>query len=970
MSLSLDDFDAFHVAVHGVEKHAFGWQIRLLRQVVSERAWPRILDLPTGVGKTTCIDIALFALALDAQEEPTRRWCPRRIAMVVDRRVVVDQVAERGRKLLRALVAKDAKPVVREVMARLRSLSKEREEPLGVFTLRGGMPKDDGWARTPDQPLVLASTVDQLGSRLLIQGYGVSNGMKPVHAGLLANDILLLLDEVQLSQSFAETLDMLNGLRSKFAITSPVSSRFYHVFLSATPGETSGPLFQLNEDDKKVESPLGQRLHAAKPVRLLEVEDRSALEQKCADEARELIKRHNVIAVVVNRVASASAVACQLREAFGDQVDVALLTGRMRPLDRDTVLRSLRPRIMTGRDRRNVEKTLIVVGTQCIEAGADFDFDALVTEAASLDALRQRFGRIDRLGLYKNAEAVIVRDKSVRNDDPVYGEAISKTAAWIKARLAKKTKTIDFGVLALSIPAADELKELLAPKKHAPVLLPAYLDLWMQTAPAPVVVPDVSLWLHGPKAGLADVQVVWRIDLSEDDLQAAFEAQEGDPEKELPTLIVAAVRPSSLEAMSLPFVAARRWLSGDVVVGDISDVEGAMPDEDNAPQFNKLALRWNGDGSEVISAETLRPGDTIVVPATRGGIRDGCFEPDSTETVRDLAEQAALFGRGQPVLRLQENVLAQWAISLPIDDPQEVRRTLKELAERTEQVAWRKVWLEALAQWKTSIVVDAKEPWSVIQAKHIAPRKLRVYLQSDDTVEDGVELTTDDDDSFHAGHPVNLSEHSADVEDFARDYAKAVGLPMSLAEDIALAGWLHDVGKADRRFQILLRGGNEIDYFKDETPWAKSAMPPGAKSAHRIAQRRSKYPKGARHEVQSVAMLERHLNVINTKANDIDLVLHLVASHHGYCRPFAPVVIDDSPIGVELLNHMSKAFGVIDFRPTSSKHELYRLDAPLADRFWRLVEKYGWQELCWFEAILRLADHRASELERSPGGAL
>ncbi len=35
------------------------------------------------------------------------------------------------------------------------------EEPLGVFTLRGGMPKDDGWARTPDQPLVIASTVDQ-----------------------------------------------------------------------------------------------------------------------------------------------------------------------------------------------------------------------------------------------------------------------------------------------------------------------------------------------------------------------------------------------------------------------------------------------------------------------------------------------------------------------------------------------------------------------------------------------------------------------------------------------------------------------------------------------------------------------------------------------------------------------------------------------------------------------------------------
>src|SRR2546421_243883 len=120
MSLGVDDFEEFHVAVHGTDKDGkdkrpFDWQSRLLRQLV----------------------------------------------------------AERGRKLLRALVDEDAKPVVRAVAKLLRSLSKESAEPLGVFTLRGGMPKDDGWARTPDQPLILASTVDQLGSRLLIQGYGV-----------------------------------------------------------------------------------------------------------------------------------------------------------------------------------------------------------------------------------------------------------------------------------------------------------------------------------------------------------------------------------------------------------------------------------------------------------------------------------------------------------------------------------------------------------------------------------------------------------------------------------------------------------------------------------------------------------------------------------------------------------------------------------------------------------------------------
>ncbi|MGH8611753.1 MAG: hypothetical protein ACREYF_06845, partial [Gammaproteobacteria bacterium] len=89
MSLSVHDFDAFHAAVHGKGRRAFDWQTRLLSQVVAEKKWPRVLDLPTGAGKTTCIDIALFALALDAKEDAAKRWCPRRIAMVVDRRIVV-----------------------------------------------------------------------------------------------------------------------------------------------------------------------------------------------------------------------------------------------------------------------------------------------------------------------------------------------------------------------------------------------------------------------------------------------------------------------------------------------------------------------------------------------------------------------------------------------------------------------------------------------------------------------------------------------------------------------------------------------------------------------------------------------------------------------------------------------------------------------------------------------------------------
>lgn len=264
MTLSTSNFGAFHAAVHR-GKQPFAWQQRLLEKVVADKAWPRVLDLPTGAGKTTCIDVALFALALDSTNEDEQRWCPRRIAMIVDRRIVVDQVAERGRKLLSALMT-STDAVVVEVANRLRSLTRTGEEPLGVFTLRGGMPKDDGWARTPDQPLLIASTVDQVGSRMLTQGYGVSQGMGPVHAGLLANDTLLLLDEVHLSEPFRQTLDQLARLRTRFS-GSDVKARFLHAFLSATPGASDTLPFALLVEEETSESPLGPRLHASKPVR-------------------------------------------------------------------------------------------------------------------------------------------------------------------------------------------------------------------------------------------------------------------------------------------------------------------------------------------------------------------------------------------------------------------------------------------------------------------------------------------------------------------------------------------------------------------------------------------------------------------------------------------------------------------------------------------------------------------------------
>lgn len=965
MTLSVSDFDAFHRVVHGWPP--FPWQSRLLEQVVAERKWPRVLDLPTGSGKTTCIDIALFALALDATNPPQERWCPRRIAMVVDRRIVVDQAAERGRKLVEALetargrdggstMSGEGARVLRAVADALARLCDPAEPPLAVFTLRGGIPQDDGWARSPDQPLIIASTVDQLGSRLLIQGYGVGHGMRPVHAGLAANDMLVLLDEVHLSQPFKQTLEALERLRGRFS-GHGLPRRFQFAFLSATPDE-SGNHFTLSKADLDSSSPLAPRLRASKAVRLTRVSGRGALVERVASEALDLLRRHVVVAVVVNRVATALEVFTRLT---ANDSDAVLLTGRMRPLDRDDVLAGYRARIVAGaRNRTPDERRLVVVGTQCIEAGADFDFDAMVSESASLDALRQRFGRVDRLGEYRTedgngrAEGVIVHDKEVKADR-IYEETITSTVQWLEDRLDKKSRVIDFGSIALR----DAPSGLRAPRAKAPTLMPAYMDLWSQTSPVPAVVPEPGLFLHGPRSGPEDVQVIWRTDI---DL---------DEEMHLPGVVaaVSALRPSSLEAISLPFIVAKRWLSqpdGDVLE-DTSDVEVKPVMAEMPGDGGRRALRWLGNDSEIVGPSEIRPGDTLVVPSAYGGIQptSRSFDPSAKEPVPDLAERASLLARGRPLLRLHRAVVAGLGMALDVDDADAARAALG--AQAADLPGWQRPWAARLGKARINVVPKdgGSDGWVVLEGRRLKADELRPFLgRGETTLEEGAEITTDEEASAYSGTEVELAAHCVHVETRVRDYAKRLGLSDSLVRDLSLAGWLHDVGKADPRFQRQLRGGSEIAYLRDEGRLlAKSGMSAYSRGELRRARVSSGYPEGTRHEVQSIAMLEAELPQLRALAHDVDLVMHLVASHHGHCRPFAPAVNDAAPVTVTLEHHQSETFGAFGFKPTTSANGLHRLDCPLADRFWALVAKYGWLELCWLEAILRLADHRASEHE-------
>lgn len=947
-TLTATDFAQFFRDVHGHDP--FPWQIRLTSHVIKRQAWPKVMDLPTGSGKTAVLDTALFALAVRPLV------FPRRIVFVIDRRIVVDQVCERAEKI-REQIEIAASPLLAKVRSRLRELC---DEPLGVAALRGGVPIDGDWAGRPDQPWVVVSTVDQFGSRLLFRGYGVGRKKWPIHAGLTGNDSLVILDEVHISAAFSDTLAAVRKLDT--ASLNGLPCRFHVVEMSATPrGAEQSERFTLDSrTDFNECGELRRRIHVNKSAELVSIPNSDSMPARILRIVRSIRKSdHSVqsVGVVVNRVRSARDIHQALKEdqtLKEDGLETHLITGRMRPLDREDAIKRIVPAVEPNGERPTGGLT-IVVATQAIEVGADFSFDALITECAAVDSLRQRFGRLDRRGARfartgVAAQAWIIGPKSVvtsKKPDPIYGDATKVT--WEQLNQRATGGVLDVGPLSLS----GFPEEAFAPRTVAPLLLKTHLDAWVQTNPEPLVQPDIDWFLHGiPKdrTPTPDVSIVWRRDQSHEVLRL--------------------VPPRSAEALQVPIDAAKAWLS-DSRESEVADVVQQVGTSSSAqPKPICKCYRWEGLGEEPQTIEKsgdIQPGDLLIVDTARGGLVDGTWGPASTEPVADLGDAAQVAHRRRATLRLDPHLLGASEVPLPCEETDAeqpaIDRITELLSQWRAQTEERPAWiLEAIDRFMGQGSPTAFEVTVVgIDGEHTSDGYYVLSERKRKAVIDPDTMDGSDEAGSLTGTEVSLDCHLQGVASRVRCWAERLGFSPKLADDLQLAGLLHDIGKVDPRFQSILVGGDPIKLEILDAPIAKSS-PSVREKLHgqqdqswATSRKRHRYPRGMRHELASVVLAESKPEVLDL-AHDGDLVLHLIGTHHGWGRPLPPVIDDPDP---KLLTYR---FEGNSLQATSQLAE-GPLALEMADRFWRLVARYGYYGLAWLEATFRLADHQQSASE-------
>lgn len=895
----------------------FPWQLDLLTRFLRMEV-PHTLDVPTGLGKTAVMAIWLVARARGAR-------LPRRLVYVVDRRAVVDQATDVALSL-RKLVGRD--PEMRK------DLGLRDDQSLPISTLRGQHVDNREWLDDPTSPAIIVGTVDMVGSRLLFQGYTVSRKMRPYHAGLLGADTLIVLDEAHLVPPFEHLLRAVAtepALRSSDNRCRDLVPPFHLLALSATARKAGNAVVGLTGRDFE-HTVVQKRLNAKKSLRIVTLDTDTKIEDALASNAWSLAGNgHKAMRIIV--YSDSREVVRKAREAVeklakSDQTE--LFVGGRRVFEREGAKERLKSLGFIAGSAVERSVPVFLFATSAGEVGVDLDADHMVCDLVAWERMVQRFGRVNRRGegeaniiilagpkLKASSKEQEALDKRLRNEglDEKERRRIEqyeeKLRQWEnRQKPIEHLPRYDDGSFDASPGALMKLKaraevdrdlqrileDATTPEPLRPPLTRPLVDAWAMTSlEKHTGRPAIEPWLRGWVDDPPQTALVWRTHLP---------VRAGGPrprKKEVESFFEAAPVHTSeiLEAETSHVV---KWIAARAKsVHKEQAAQNDIADESCLSEDEVVAFAIDRDGGlrRPLRLAELNPREdkgrkelhrlladaTLVLDARLAGLRDGLLDDTEAGLPRTADDGREWLAEGTVGFRVR-NVEA--SADVPRDrNWRERLRFVSAMAEDGEATRWLIV-----EKWRN-------------------------------------DAATEEDRS--AAHPQLLDEHHSWTEERARRLAKAVGLGDGLVDVLALAARLHDEGKRAARWQRAFHAPAAGFYAKTEGPIAYGILD------------------GYRHELGSLLRIENDERLRKLSEEDRDLVLHVVAAHHGFARP----VIGTS--------------GCDDAPPSALKGNA----AEIALRFARLQARWGPWGLAWWEALLRAADQQASrdnELRAAEGG--
>jgi CRISPR-associated endonuclease/helicase Cas3 len=127
------------------------------------------------------------------------------------------------------------------------------------------------------------------------------------------------------------------------------------------------------------------------------------------------------VLVVATTVQRAQLIRQKLATALTNEVRVELLHGKFCPRDRFAKEQSMLQVVSTKR-AQEPKKPLILVATQVVEVSLDVDFDIIFSDPAPLEALVQRFGRVNRARRYPERDVIVMT--TIPDNSPVYSKVL------------------------------------------------------------------------------------------------------------------------------------------------------------------------------------------------------------------------------------------------------------------------------------------------------------------------------------------------------------------------------------------------------------------------------------------------------------------------------------------------------------------------------------------------------------------